>query len=152
MIPFVLNHDVGCHVCYQSWSREEKNHCLEETEKSFKHSGEILRLILSWWRQQQQGRWSSYSSHVIFFFLCTALMGSTPSISVQAWIFGSPLLKLQLLFKDKSIFVCKLWKLCPERDIQVYLQESIWPSFDWKRALMVYFCWIRGARKDWVTI
>ncbi|XP_022961060.1 heme oxygenase 1, chloroplastic-like [Cucurbita moschata] len=31
----------------ESWSREEKNHCLEETEKSFKHSGEILRLILS---------------------------------------------------------------------------------------------------------
>lgn len=30
----------------QSWSREEKNHCLEETEKSFKHSGELLRLIL----------------------------------------------------------------------------------------------------------
>ncbi|XP_050367209.1 heme oxygenase 1, chloroplastic [Argentina anserina] len=30
-----------------SWTREEKNHCLEETEKSFKHSGEILRLILS---------------------------------------------------------------------------------------------------------
>nr|DAD44913.1 TPA_asm: hypothetical protein HUJ06_003143 [Nelumbo nucifera] len=31
----------------ESWSREEKNHCLEETEKSFKYSGEILRLILS---------------------------------------------------------------------------------------------------------
>uniref|UniRef100_A0A7N0VJR5 heme oxygenase (biliverdin-producing) n=1 Tax=Kalanchoe fedtschenkoi TaxID=63787 RepID=A0A7N0VJR5_KALFE len=31
----------------ESWSREEKNHCLEETEKSFKHSGEILRLILT---------------------------------------------------------------------------------------------------------
>lgn len=31
----------------ESWTREEKNHCLEETEKSFKHSGEILRLILS---------------------------------------------------------------------------------------------------------
>lgn len=31
----------------ESWSREEKNHCLEETEKSFKHSGEILRLILA---------------------------------------------------------------------------------------------------------
>ena len=31
----------------QSWTREEKNHCLEETEKSFKYSGEILRLILS---------------------------------------------------------------------------------------------------------
>ncbi|KAF9613507.1 hypothetical protein IFM89_008354 [Coptis chinensis] len=31
----------------ESWSREEKNHCLEETEKSFKHSGQILRLILS---------------------------------------------------------------------------------------------------------
>ncbi|XP_039044340.1 heme oxygenase 1, chloroplastic-like [Hibiscus syriacus] len=30
-----------------SWTREEKNHCLEETEKSFKYSGEILRLILS---------------------------------------------------------------------------------------------------------
>ncbi|XP_010925218.1 heme oxygenase 1, chloroplastic [Elaeis guineensis] len=30
-----------------SWSTEEKNHCLEETEKSFKFSGEILRLILS---------------------------------------------------------------------------------------------------------
>lgn len=29
------------------WSREEKNHCLEETEKSFKYSGEILRMILS---------------------------------------------------------------------------------------------------------
>lgn len=32
----------------QEWTREEKNHCLEETEKSFKLSGEILRLILSW--------------------------------------------------------------------------------------------------------
>ncbi|OVA07784.1 heme oxygenase-like [Macleaya cordata] len=31
----------------ESWSREEKNHCLEETEKSFKYSGELLRLILS---------------------------------------------------------------------------------------------------------
>ncbi|XP_059276587.1 heme oxygenase 1, chloroplastic isoform X1 [Lycium ferocissimum] len=30
-----------------NWTREEKNHCLEETEKSFKFSGEILRLILS---------------------------------------------------------------------------------------------------------
>ncbi|KAK6236200.1 hypothetical protein SCA6_011537 [Theobroma cacao] len=31
----------------ESWTRDEKNHCLEETEKSFKHSGKILRLILS---------------------------------------------------------------------------------------------------------
>lgn len=31
----------------ESWSREQKDHCLEETEKSFKFSGEILRLILS---------------------------------------------------------------------------------------------------------
>lgn len=31
----------------EDWSREEKDHCLEETEKSFKLSGEILRLILS---------------------------------------------------------------------------------------------------------
>ncbi|XP_058723028.1 heme oxygenase 1, chloroplastic-like isoform X1 [Vicia villosa] len=31
----------------EEWTREEKNHCLEETEKSFKLSGEILRLILS---------------------------------------------------------------------------------------------------------
>ncbi|KAJ0091061.1 hypothetical protein Patl1_13091 [Pistacia atlantica] len=31
----------------ESWTREQKNHCLDETEKSFKHSGEILRLILS---------------------------------------------------------------------------------------------------------
>ncbi|GLU09699.1 hypothetical protein SLE2022_265450 [Rubroshorea leprosula] len=31
----------------ERWTREEKNHCLEETEKSFKYSGEILRLILS---------------------------------------------------------------------------------------------------------
>ncbi|KAJ4951775.1 hypothetical protein NE237_028607 [Protea cynaroides] len=31
----------------ERWTREEKNHCLEETEKSFKNSGEILRLILS---------------------------------------------------------------------------------------------------------
>ncbi|XP_062078055.1 heme oxygenase 1, chloroplastic [Humulus lupulus] len=31
----------------ESWTREEKNHCLEETEKSFKHSGDILRLILT---------------------------------------------------------------------------------------------------------
>ncbi|KAG9450406.1 hypothetical protein H6P81_010371 [Aristolochia fimbriata] len=31
----------------ENWSREEKNHCLEETEKSFKYSGQILRLILS---------------------------------------------------------------------------------------------------------
>lgn len=34
-------------IVAEGWSREEKNHCLEETEKSFKHSGEILRLILS---------------------------------------------------------------------------------------------------------
>ncbi|KAL8128567.1 hypothetical protein V2J09_017722 [Rumex salicifolius] len=31
----------------ESWSREEKNHCLEETQKSFKCSGELLRLILT---------------------------------------------------------------------------------------------------------
>ncbi|XP_047327134.1 heme oxygenase 1, chloroplastic-like [Impatiens glandulifera] len=31
----------------ENWTREEKNHCLEETEKSFKYSGDILRLILS---------------------------------------------------------------------------------------------------------
>lgn len=31
----------------ENWTREEKNHCLEETEKSFKFSGAILRLILS---------------------------------------------------------------------------------------------------------
>ncbi|KAJ8768419.1 hypothetical protein K2173_021572 [Erythroxylum novogranatense] len=31
----------------ESWTREEKNHCLEETEKSFKYSGDILQLILS---------------------------------------------------------------------------------------------------------
>ncbi|XP_045790145.1 heme oxygenase 1, chloroplastic [Trifolium pratense] len=31
----------------EEWTREEKDHCLEETEKSFKLSGEILRLILS---------------------------------------------------------------------------------------------------------
>ncbi|KAM7268926.1 hypothetical protein ACFE04_011092 [Oxalis oulophora] len=29
----------------ESWTREEKDHCLEETEKSFKYSGGILRLI-----------------------------------------------------------------------------------------------------------
>ncbi|GMH18957.1 hypothetical protein Nepgr_020798 [Nepenthes gracilis] len=31
----------------ESWSREEKNHCLEETEKSFRYSGDLLRLILT---------------------------------------------------------------------------------------------------------
>lgn len=31
----------------EGWTREEKDHCLEETEKSFKFSGDILRLILS---------------------------------------------------------------------------------------------------------
>ncbi|KAI4376665.1 hypothetical protein MLD38_014403 [Melastoma candidum] len=31
----------------EGWTREEKDHCLEETEKSFQCSGEILRLILS---------------------------------------------------------------------------------------------------------
>ncbi|XP_022755129.1 heme oxygenase 1, chloroplastic-like isoform X2 [Durio zibethinus] len=30
----------------ERWTRDEKNHCLEETEKSFNYSGEILRLIL----------------------------------------------------------------------------------------------------------
>ncbi|KAJ9551080.1 hypothetical protein OSB04_015125 [Centaurea solstitialis] len=34
-------------IVAENWTREEKNHCLEETEKSFKFSGEILRLILS---------------------------------------------------------------------------------------------------------
>ncbi|KNA06886.1 hypothetical protein SOVF_176930 [Spinacia oleracea] len=31
----------------ESWTREEKNHCLEETEKSFMYSGQILRLIFT---------------------------------------------------------------------------------------------------------
>ena len=31
----------------QDWTREEKDHCLEETEKSFKYSGAILRLLIS---------------------------------------------------------------------------------------------------------
>ncbi|CAI9780419.1 unnamed protein product [Fraxinus pennsylvanica] len=31
----------------ETWTKEEKNHCLEETEKSFKFSGDIMRLILS---------------------------------------------------------------------------------------------------------
>lgn len=30
-----------------SWSREQKDHCLEQTEMSFKCSGEILQLVLS---------------------------------------------------------------------------------------------------------
>eukprot|EP00252_Welwitschia_mirabilis_P019776 TRINITY_DN4676_c0_g1_i1.p1 TRINITY_DN4676_c0_g1~~TRINITY_DN4676_c0_g1_i1.p1 ORF type:complete len:285 (-),score=45.99 TRINITY_DN4676_c0_g1_i1:240-1094(-) len=31
----------------ESWSRQEKNHCLEETKKSFEYSGKLLRLIIS---------------------------------------------------------------------------------------------------------
>lgn len=31
----------------EDWTRDQKNHCLEETEKSFELSGDILRLILS---------------------------------------------------------------------------------------------------------
>lgn len=31
----------------EGWSREEKNHCLEETQKSFEYSGKLLRLIIS---------------------------------------------------------------------------------------------------------
>uniref|UniRef100_A0A0C9QRB6 heme oxygenase (biliverdin-producing) n=1 Tax=Wollemia nobilis TaxID=56998 RepID=A0A0C9QRB6_9CONI len=31
----------------EGWSREEKNHCLEETEMSFEYSGKLLRLIIS---------------------------------------------------------------------------------------------------------
>ncbi|GJU93169.1 heme oxygenase 1, chloroplastic-like protein [Tanacetum coccineum] len=31
----------------KDWTRDEKNHCLEETEKSFKFNSEILRLILA---------------------------------------------------------------------------------------------------------
>jgi heme oxygenase len=31
----------------QSWSREEKDHCLEETEKSFAYSGALLRHIFT---------------------------------------------------------------------------------------------------------
>ncbi|CAA0833222.1 Heme oxygenase 1- chloroplastic [Striga hermonthica] len=34
-------------IVAESWTREEKNRCLEETEKSFEFSGHILRLILS---------------------------------------------------------------------------------------------------------
>jgi len=30
-----------------SWSREEKDHCLEETEKSFAYSGALLRHIFT---------------------------------------------------------------------------------------------------------
>ncbi|KAL3680858.1 hypothetical protein R1sor_023814 [Riccia sorocarpa] len=31
----------------ENWTREEKNHCLEQTELSFKYSGKLLRLIIS---------------------------------------------------------------------------------------------------------
>ncbi|XP_076959503.1 heme oxygenase 1, chloroplastic-like [Bidens hawaiensis] len=31
----------------ENWTRDEKNHCLQETEKSFKFNGEILHLILA---------------------------------------------------------------------------------------------------------
>ncbi|KAJ7565918.1 hypothetical protein O6H91_02G081000 [Diphasiastrum complanatum] len=31
----------------ENWTREEKDHCLEETRKSFKFSGDILRLIVT---------------------------------------------------------------------------------------------------------
>nr|XP_043621626.1 heme oxygenase 1, chloroplastic-like [Erigeron canadensis] len=31
----------------ENWTRDEKNHCLEETEKSFKFNGDILHLILA---------------------------------------------------------------------------------------------------------
>ncbi|KAM3383416.1 hypothetical protein P3S68_008991 [Capsicum galapagoense] len=31
----------------ENWTRNEKNHCLEEIEKSFKFSGAILRLLFS---------------------------------------------------------------------------------------------------------
>ncbi|KAL3623986.1 Heme oxygenase 1 [Castilleja foliolosa] len=34
-------------IVAENWTRDEKDHCLEETEKSFKFSGDILRLILS---------------------------------------------------------------------------------------------------------
>jgi heme oxygenase (biliverdin-producing, ferredoxin) len=30
----------------EGWSREEKDHCLEETEKSFQYSGALLRTIM----------------------------------------------------------------------------------------------------------
>ncbi|BBN14330.1 protein MpHY1 [Marchantia polymorpha subsp. ruderalis] len=31
----------------EEWTRDQKNHCLEETELSFKYSGKLLRLIIS---------------------------------------------------------------------------------------------------------
>ncbi|KAD3067934.1 hypothetical protein E3N88_35814 [Mikania micrantha] len=31
----------------ENWTRDEKNHCLQETEKSFKFNGDILHLILA---------------------------------------------------------------------------------------------------------
>lgn len=31
----------------ESWTREQKDHCLDETEKSFKYSGQLLRLLVS---------------------------------------------------------------------------------------------------------
>ncbi|KAJ0921264.1 putative Heme oxygenase (biliverdin-producing) [Helianthus annuus] len=31
----------------ENWTRDEKNHCLQETEKSFKFNGEILHLIVA---------------------------------------------------------------------------------------------------------
>jgi len=31
----------------EEWTREQKNHCLKETETSFKYSGKILRLIIA---------------------------------------------------------------------------------------------------------
>ncbi|MFS7934305.1 putative Heme oxygenase (biliverdin-producing) [Helianthus anomalus] len=31
----------------ENWTRDEKNRCLQETEKSFKFNGEILHLIVA---------------------------------------------------------------------------------------------------------
>lgn len=42
----VLNGTILDTNCHQSWTREQKDRCLDETARSFKYSGDILHLIL----------------------------------------------------------------------------------------------------------
>lgn len=66
------------------------------------------------------------SIRIIFF---VQFLWVIPSISVQAWILGSPFVETSTFIQGLELSVCKLWKLSWMGYSSVLSQETIWLSF-----------------------
>lgn len=108
----------------QHWSRDEKNRCLREAAKSFRMSGQIVRLIILWssvcllswmenWRTQKQ---SSHLTHLQDCFCKIELLLMT---LCSCWISVQPLTRMpQIQFLGRILsfvileaYIYERWKV-----------------------------------------